>query len=109
MADTKSENLKSFDPYRDENGQNMGQDAPNEIANPGNLQKHLASDPGGEAETARLASGRPNQGADAATEAELPPGTVERLSNPSSGGAPAKDGAAGEAIERATASLGKAG
>ena len=59
MADeTKTENLKSFNAYVDENGQNMGQDEPTDVARPADLQRRLASEPGGEAETARLASGQ---------------------------------------------------
>ena len=111
MAETKTENLKSFDAYRDENGQMMGQDAPNDVARPADLQRRLASDAGGEAETARLASGRPNEGNDAQTEAETPRANIARISD--AGGDVGGPGAAGqsqeakEAVERATAALGK--
>lgn len=78
----KIENLKSFDAHVDENGQNMGQSAPNDIANAANLQRSLDSDPGGEAETARIASGRKGEGADAQTDAETPRANVDRISDP---------------------------
>lgn len=98
-----ADNLKSFDAYADENGQNMGQSEPNDVARPGELQRRMASDPGGEAETARLASGRTADGADEATEAEIPRETLECLGNASSS---APSGSADEAVDRATASLG---
>lgn len=83
MADPnpKNDSLRSFSASVDENGQNMGQDEPNDIANPASLQNQLARNPGGEAETARLASGRPNQDATDATEAELSKETVDKLRN----------------------------
>ena len=106
----KTDNLKSFDAYRDENGQNMGQDSPTEIANAADLQRRLASEASGEAETARLASGRPNQGNDAQTEAETPRANIERIGDAGGdAGGPKAAGeshAAQEAVERATSGLG---
>lgn len=102
MAGPRHDNLKSFDAYADENGQNMGQDAPTDVADPASLRRKLAGDPGGEAETARLASGTKGEGHDAATAAEAPEAT-RRLGDASAG----PKAPAGDAIERATAALGK--
>ena len=109
-SDTKAagttENLRSFNAYADENGQH-DPDAPNDVARPSELQRILASDPGGEAETARIASGKRDEDGTAATEAEVPPGTIEKLGDASLDmSAPAND-AAGEAIDRATSGLGR--
>ncbi|NNM74664.1 hypothetical protein [Enterovirga aerilata] len=121
MADQgKTDNLKSFDAYRDENGQFMGQDAPTDLARPGELQRRLNSDPGWEAETARVASGRPRldsvEGGSIETSdqtaAETPPENIARISDAAGdAGGPKLAGespAAKEAIERATSGLGKA-
>ncbi|MDB5511688.1 MAG: hypothetical protein JWR08_1171 [Enterovirga sp.] len=112
MDRSKNDSLKSFDAYRDENGQNMGQDAPTDLARPADLQRHLNSDPSWESETARVASGFAR--ADSVeggsvessdqTAAETPPDNLARISDAS-----IRPGEAGsrEAVERATASLGK--
>jgi hypothetical protein len=81
--------LRDFDPYTDRNGQDNGEDSALDLARPAATDRQLARNPNGEAETARLASGRPNLGAtDAdggteATEAEVPREMIERMSNPS--------------------------
>ena len=75
----KTDSLKGFSATVDENGQNMGQDSPVEIASAKNLQDRLARDPGGEAETARLASGHKNEDATEATEAEMSKEAVAKL------------------------------
>ena len=106
-SDTKAtENLRGFDAYADRNGQNDA-DTPNEVARPAELQRVLASDPGGEAETARVASGQHDRDGTAATEAEVPPGTIEKLGDASLGSPAPAGSSAGEAVERATSSLGK--
>jgi hypothetical protein len=115
----KTENLKSFDAYRDENGQFMGQDAPTDLARPEDLQRRLNSDPSWEAETARNASGFARldsvgggsiESSDQ-TAAETPPENIARISDPAGDvGGPKVAGespAAKEAVERATAGLGK--
>jgi hypothetical protein len=89
MANTppKPENLRQFDAYVDENGQNMSDD-PLDVARPKDLQSRLNRDPGGEAETARLASRRSsNDIADATAdvEAEVPAETIRHISDPSLG------------------------
>lgn len=98
----KRDNLKSFDAYRDENGQMMGQDSATDIANAAGLKRRLDGEASGEAETARLASGRKGENADDETAAETPAGTIRQISDPT-----LKTGAAGEALDRATAALGK--
>lgn len=115
----KTENLKSFDAYRDENGQMMGQDAPNDLARPADLQRHLNSDPSWEAETARTASGYARidsidggsiESSDQ-TAAETPPENIRRIGDAGGdAGGPKVAGEsadAKEAVERATAPLGK--
>ena len=102
MADTP--NLKSFDAYADENGQNMGQDAATDVANAARLRQKLASDPSGEAETARLASGQKGEGHEAETAAEAPDAT-RKLGDATL----PKPGAAQEGIDRATSALGRSG
>jgi hypothetical protein len=91
MADqTKTENLKSFDAYADENGQNMGQDNPTDVARPGDLKRRMGSEASGEAETARLASDSARLdsviggsiGTSDQTAAETPPENIEKISNP---------------------------
>lgn len=92
--------LKEFDAYADRNGQDMGQDSARDVGIPSRLQAELKSDPEGQAETARLASGTPRQDATDATEAETPPDNLRRLRG---------EGAdtASESIERATAAFGQ--
>ncbi|GJD55352.1 hypothetical protein [Methylobacterium dankookense] len=92
--------LKEFDAYADRNGQDMGQDSARDVGIPARTQADLKSDPQGQAETARLASGTPRQDATDATEAETPPENLRRLRGES-------DGAAAEAIECATAAIGQ--
>ena len=120
MADqAKTENLKSFDAYRDENGQMMGQDAPTDLARPGELRRHMTSDPSWEAETVRVASGQARIDAieggsietSDQTAAETPPENIRRISDASGDvGGPKVAGEsleAKEAVERATSGLGK--
>lgn len=99
---TKRDNLKSFDAYRDENGQMMGQDSPTDVANAAGLKRRLDGEASGEAETARLASGRKGENADEETAAETPAGTIRQIGDPT-----LETGPAGDALDRATASLGK--
>ena len=118
-GDTKTENLKSFDAYRDENGQNMGQDEPTDVARPAEMQRLMASDPSWQAETARIASGHARidsiEGGSIETSdqtaAETPPENIARISDASGDvGGPKVAGesaAAKEAVERATSGLGK--
>jgi hypothetical protein len=103
MSDPKHDSLQNFSAYRDENGQGMT-DEPTEVARPAVLQDKLARDPGGEAETARLASGHRDDDATAAVEAEVSAEAIDHISNPS---LPSGKAAADEAVERATAALGK--
>jgi len=100
MADTNQrQSLKDFDAYADRNGQDRGQDSPLDVGLPQRTQADLKSDPSGEAETARIASGTPGQDATDATEAETPPENLRRLRG--------EDSSASEAIDRATASVGQ--
>jgi hypothetical protein len=83
--------LRSFNPNVDENGQNFGQDDPLDVGRPDSLRRQLNRNPGGEAETARLASDRQRQDSlqggsiatSEATAAESAPGVVERLGDAS--------------------------
>lgn len=50
-------NLREFDAYADRNGQDFGQDEARDVGRPAELQRELESDPGWQAETARIASG----------------------------------------------------
>ena len=83
--------LRSFNASIDENGQNLGQDDPLAVGHPENLRRQLDSNPGGEAETARLASSQPRRDSleggsiatSDATAAESAPGTIEHLSDAS--------------------------
>jgi hypothetical protein len=113
MADDKQgrPSLRDFNPHADRNGQDFGQDDPRDVARPDELQRELARNPNGPAETARLASGRPelgatgSMGATDATEAETPPENLKRISDPSlpaSGASATQD-----AIERATSTAGQ--
>lgn len=120
MADQpQTKNLKSFDAYRDENGQMMGQDSPNDVARPADLQRLMNSDPGAESEIARLASDRSRldsiEGGSVetsdATARETPAENIRRISD--AGGDVGGPGAVGEspaakdAVDRATSGLGK--
>ena len=98
--DRQRPSLKDFDAYADRNGQDMGQESPLDVGIPARTQSDLRSDPEGQAETARLASGTPRQDATDATEAETPPENLRRLRGEG-------QGAAAEAIERATAAVGQ--
>lgn len=107
MTDASSErpSLKDFDAYADRNGQDLGQDGARDIGIPARTQGDLKSDPSGQAETARIASGTPGSDATDATEAETPPENLRRLGDAAqTSGAP--KGAAAEAIDRATAPVG---
>ena len=118
-GEEKTENLKSFDAYRDENGQIMGQDDPTEVARPAEMRRHRTSDASGPAETVRLASGQSRidsiEGGSIETSdqtaAETPPENIARISDASGdAGGPKVAGespAAKEAVERATSGLGK--
>ncbi|MCJ2022986.1 hypothetical protein [Methylobacterium sp. J-067] len=100
MADTNQrQSLKDFDAYADRNGQDLGQDSPLDVGLPQRTQADLKSDPSGESETARIASGTPGEDATDATEAETPPENLRRLRGEST--------STSEAIDRATASVGQ--
>lgn len=100
MADTNQrQSLKDFDAYADRNGQDLGQDSPLDVGLPQRTQADLKSDPSGEAETARIASGTPGENATDATEAETPPENLRRLRGETT--------STSEAIDRATASVGQ--
>lgn len=110
MTERTRPSLKSFDAYADRNGQDNGEDDPRDVALARRTQADLERDPMGEAETARIASGRTLDDATDATEAETPRENLERIGGGPSGNGPSgkrtkKD--ADEALDRATASLGK--
>ena len=96
------QSLKDFDAYADRNGQDLGQDSPLDVGLAQRTQADLKSDPSGEAEAARIASGTPGQDATDATEAETPPENLRRLR-----GEGADDSATSEAIDQATAAVGQ--
>jgi len=97
--------LKDFDAYADRNGQDLGQNDARDIGLPGRTQGDLKGDPSGEAETARIASGTPGSDATDETEAETPPENLRRIGDAAQkSGEP--QGAAAEAIDRATAPVG---
>jgi hypothetical protein len=83
--------LRDFNPHADQNGQFMGQDSPVDLAHSADLQKHLNEDPGGGAETARLASSLQRRDSveggsietSDATAAETPAENIRRISDPS--------------------------
>lgn len=110
MPDHGKPSLKSFDAYADRNGQDMSE-SPLDVGVPARTQRDLNSDPMSEAETARLASDFPRIdsqeggtiGTVEATEAETPPENLRRISDPT----PRPSGATQEAIDRATAAVGK--
>jgi hypothetical protein len=97
-ANSQRPSLKDFDANADRNGQDLGQDSPLDVGLPQRTQTDLRSDPGGEAETARIASGMPGEDATDATEAETPPENLRKLKGES---------ATSEAIDRATAAVGQ--
>lgn len=103
--------LETFDAYADRNGQDIGSDSPLDVGVPARTQADLKSDPGGEAQTARIASGTPGEDASDETAAETPEENLRRIGDPSSGkpaGEPAsKREAVEEAVERATAAVGE--
>ncbi|WP_232627869.1 hypothetical protein [Methylobacterium sp. Leaf118] len=97
--------LKEFDATADRNGQDLGGGSPLDVGRPARTQAELRSNPDGEAEAARIASGLPGQDATDQTAAETPAENLRRISDPSTG-SPEPDEAAKEAIERATAAVG---
>ncbi|TGD99012.1 hypothetical protein [Methylobacterium nonmethylotrophicum] len=107
-TDQARPSLRDFDPYTDRNGQDMGQDSPLDLGVPQRTQRDMDHDPMGEARDARIASDfyrRDAIGAidgSQATADETPPENLRRISDPSTGSP-----ATSEAIDRATASLGK--
>ncbi|SFH03496.1 hypothetical protein [Methylobacterium gossipiicola] len=106
MTDASRErpSLKDFDAYADRNGQDLGQDSARDVGIPARTQGDLKGDPSGQAETARIASGTPGSDATDATEAETPPENLRRIGDAAQVSAP--QGAAAEAIDRATAPVG---
>ena len=102
MVGTKKDSLKSFNADRDENGQGLS-DNPADRALPDDIQGQLSAEPTGDADTARLASGFTSDDATEATEAETP---AENIAHISDATLPPRVEAA-QAIERATAGLGK--
>lgn len=88
---SKRPNLKEFDAYTDRNGQDFGQDEARDVGRPAELQRELESDPGWQAETARIASGHQRLDSVAggstasveATEAETPPENLRHLGDAS--------------------------
>ncbi len=104
--DRSRPSLKAFDAYADRNGQDLGTDSPLDVGLPSRTQADLKSNPDGQAEAARIASGTPLQDASEQTEAETPAENLRRISDPSTS-APQPDATAQEAIERATAAVGQ--
>ncbi|MCJ2081023.1 hypothetical protein [Methylobacterium sp. J-090] len=110
MTDAPRErpSLKDFDAYADRNGQDLGQDDARDIGLPARTQGDLKGNPSGEAETARIASGTPGSDATDETEAETPARTLRQIGDAAQRtGSP--QGAAAEAIDRATAPVGTDG
>lgn len=105
MTDGSRPSLKGFDAYADRNGQDLGEDDARDVGLPDRTRAALERDPMGEAETARLASGRTRDDATDATAAETPAENLRHIADPSLPKGP--QGAATEAIERATAALGE--
>ena len=105
MTDQDRPSLKGFDAYADRNGQDNGEDDARDLAQPARTQADLERDPMGEAETARIASGRTLDDATDATAAETPPENLRHIADASLPKKP--QAAAAEAIDRATAALGK--
>ena len=81
MPNAKTENLKDFSAYVDENGQSANLE-PNEVGNAAELQSVLKSKPDGESETARVASGFKGEDATEETEAEIPAANLDHIGNP---------------------------
>ena len=88
--EAKRPNLRDFDAYTDRNGQNLGQDEARDLGRPKALQDTLQSDPGWQAEAARIASDFPRLDAVGggsvesveAVEAATPPENLRRISDP---------------------------
>lgn len=100
--------LKEFSADADRNGQDFGTASPLDVGIPSRTQADLKSDPDGQAEAARIASGLPRQDAVDQTEAETPKENLRRISDPSTSPSRATpDDTAQEAIERATAAVGQ--
>jgi len=58
--DTQRPSLKDFNATADRNGQDLGQDSALDVGLPQRTQADLKSNPSGEAEAARIASGTPS-------------------------------------------------
>ncbi|GJD95811.1 hypothetical protein [Methylobacterium iners] len=99
--ETRRPSLKDFDAYTDRNG-DVGQEDARDVGIAARTQADLRRDPMAQAEAARWASGTPRQDATDATEAETPPENLRRISDPTP-----KSTDAAEAIDRATAAVGK--
>lgn len=97
--DNQRPSLKNFNATADRNGQDLGQDSALDVGLPQMTQADLKSNPSGEAEAARIASGTPRQDATDATEAETPPENLRHLRG--------EDSSTSEAIDRATAAIGQ--
>lgn len=117
-TDRARPSLRDFDPYADRNGQDLGQDSPLDVGVPQRTQADMAHDPMGQARDARVASDFNRLDAigatdgSQATEDETPPENLRRISDPSTGGSAAQtpvaqNSATKEAIDRATAAIGK--
>ncbi len=112
-TDRARPSLRDFDPYTDRNGQDLGQDSPLDVGVPQRTQADMAHDPMGQARDARVASDFNRLDAigatdgSQATEDETPPENLRRISDPSTRGPAAQTPATKEAIDRATAAIGK--
>lgn len=104
--ETRRPSLKDFDAYADRNGQDLGQQEARDVGLPSRTQRDLKSDPMGEAQSARIASGATGDDATDATAAETPAENLRRISDPSPKVTAPPDAAAAEAIDRATAAIG---
>ena len=100
--DADRPSLKGFSANADRNGQDLGQDSPLDVGIPARTQADLKSDPAGDAETARIASGMKSEDATDQTEAETPPENLRAIRGEGGPGA-----SASEAIDRATAAVGE--
>ncbi|GEP11035.1 hypothetical protein [Methylobacterium gnaphalii] len=112
--DRSRPSIKTFDGQADRNGQNLGAESPLDVGIPSRTQADLKSEPNGEAEAARIASGQPRQDASDQTAAETPSENLRRISDPSTAsaageGSGLKSREGQEAINRATAALGEEG
>lgn len=101
-SETTKDTLKSFDPYRDENGQGLGT-ADGDRPKYDDVHGQLSQEPTSESEAARAASGFTSDDATEATEAETPAENIAHISDATL--PPRKEVA--DALDRATASLGK--